>query len=269
MAWENKYSMLKRLGFLMALETGGVVATIAIYFVRIVRLSANLEMGPIRGAFVYILWTLWAMRISSWATTLATLSRLEDLCKSFRKAQIWYLLRILLFLVTPLTVAAVNYLYHDSLALSDAATTGGPGWLLLRVPVVFFPDLALCGFAETFMLSAGNRNILYAGAEMLESFGMESQAEQNRRCAKRLMGISWAALFVWESTLAIVAGVWFSKGVWVLVFEEGDSMTTLLRRLCRVAFAFFVPGGVCVVAGRVLAAVRVSRTYRAIEELTR
>ena len=256
MTGKDNYALLKQVSILMALETGLALAEVLINVCRRILNAAN-SSTAMNMSILYLLWTLWALRMFSWTLTLASLSRMTRLCKSFRKAQIWYLLRILFFVSTPMLVGVLNYLDRPATA-SDFPSPLTKG--------IFCLNLALCFFAETLFVSSGNRAILFAGAELLDNFGMTAPAEKNRLYGKWLMKISLAEFYFLMLLLALTAWVWFTKGSLVSAMREAGVAMTAFRLLVL----FVLPEGLGVLLlFRFLASLQVHRTYRAVKELTK
>lgn len=253
MTEDNRYSPLKRLGVLMALDTAGAVANIAIFLARTLWSTDSEEAALLADAVSqYTQWTVWALRLLAWALTLAALSSLSNVSKSFGRARLWYLLRILILAVTPMAAAAVNYRNLDaaSLSLSDITLVAGA--------LAFIAGMSLLGES---LLSLGYRSVLFAAAELMHSFGLEDIATENRRCGNRL------AVCVAAQTLAPFLVV--ALAVWVLVVQKIGLFDNPVAFLL---FVLLIPIGLLagfgMMAFRVWAAVRMRRTYRVVKELT-
>ena len=246
MSGKNIYSPLKQLSVLMALATGGTVAEAAAFFARLLPGAASLPAN----ALLYALWAAGALRTLSWTLTLVFLSRLSNLRKSFRKAQIWYLLRIFSVAVTPLSMRLVRLLAEPFPPLASG---------------LVLANLGLALVSETFFLSMGSRAILLADAELLRAFGMEGPAEKNRLCADRLMWCASALTLFLVFALVAALELRFVGGISLFAGGTTGGAASVLE---RAVIAFSLPMGLCVIALRFLASVRVSQTYRAIETLT-
>ena len=255
----DRYWALKEIGVLMALDTAGFIAENAISFA-----GAILAMDSQRGTFlnelsIYGAWTMWALRLLIWSLTLVSLSRLASLRKSFGNARIWYLLRILCLIVQPLSVTFAN---RQPSLLSSERTPG----IETLIPITLIAILTLAFLGE-FLLSVGNRVTLFAGAELLDSFGLDDPAKRNRRCGNRLIGCTAAQTLFYLVAVALLIWIRFLQGR--RIFGEGESGATMPEAIaifCAVLFCLLARLGVIVF--RILAAVRMNRTYRAIKELT-
>ena len=252
MTEESKYSPLKYVGALMALDTAGGIANILTFSARELlgtdsRLTASLSQ--------YADWTVWVLRLLAWALTLAVLSSLTDVNKSFRKARIWYLLRILILFLTPMASAVVHYRTIIEVPLTPSDIT------LAAVALIPFAGMALLGEA---LLSVGYCAVLFAGAELMDSFGLEGLAKKNRRCGNRLAGCVAAQTLSVTAAVGLAAWLRLVKGVRLF----GDESTFGILILFAVLIPLCLLLGLGTMAFRAFAAVRMGRTYRAVKELT-
>ena len=252
MTEESKYSPLKHIGALMALDTAGGIVNIVTFSAQTLlstdsSLTASLSQ--------YADWTVWALRLLAWALTLAALLSLTNVNKSFGKARIWYLLRILILVVTPMATAVVNYRNMDAASLTplDLAFVSGA--------LIFLVGMALLGEA---LLSVGYRAVLFAGAELMDSFGLEDPAKANRRCGNRLAGCLAAQTLSLAVIAAFMAWLRLVKGVQLF----GDENALGLILLFIILIPLCLLAGLGTMAFRVFAAVRMGRTYHAVKELT-
>ena len=250
----NKYLTLKEISVLMALDTAGLIAENVISFLGAI-LAGNPQYGTLlNGISIYSAWTMWALRLLIWSLTLVSLSRLTSLYKSFRNARIWYLLRLSLLILQPLSITFASH----RLSLSSSE------WQLVAERLMITLALAFLG---EFSLSIGNRVILFAGAELLDSFGLDSPAKKNRRCGNRLIGCTAAQTLSFGIALTLLVWVRFFQGRRLFgAGESGAAMSETIAIFSAVLFGLFARLGVIVF--RVLASVHMSRTYRTIKGLT-
>ena len=252
MTEESKYSPLKYVGVLMALDTAGGIVNIVTFSTQELlstdsRLTASLTQ--------YSDWTVWALRLLAWALTLAALSSLTDVNTSFGKARIWYLLRILILFMTPMVSAVVNYRNMGAASLTPSDIT------LAAVALICFVGLALFGEA---LLSVGYCAVLFAGAQLMDSFGLEGPAKKNRRCGNRLAGCVAAQTLSVTVAAGLAVWLWLVRGVGL--FSDKNPLWVIL--LFAVLISVCLLAGLGTMAFRAFAAVRMGRTYRAVEELT-
>ncbi|MBR4211238.1 MAG: hypothetical protein IKR84_02465 [Oscillibacter sp.] len=252
MTEESKYSPLKYVGALMALDTAGGIVNIVTFSTQELlstdsRLTASLTQ--------YSDWTVWALRLLAWALTLAALSSLTDVNTSFGKARIWYLLRILILFMTPMVSAVAHYRIIGEVPLTPSDIT------LAALALICFVGLALFGEA---LLSVGYCAVLFAGAQLMDSFGLEGPAKKNRRCGNRLAGCVAAQTLSVTAAVGLAAWLQLVKGVRLF----GDESTFGILILFAVLIPLCLLLGLGTMAFRVFAAVRMGRTYRAVKELT-
>lgn len=247
----NRYSALRGISILMALDTAVLIVENGIFLMNTV-LPADLRHGtPLNEIALYGAWTMWALRMLLWSLTLLSLSRLAGLRKSFGNARIWYLLRFLCFITQALAVTFANLGFRSPSGLTLSAEM-----LLMFLVITFLGEL---------LLSVGNRVILFAGAELLNSFGLDTLAKENRRCGNRLLGCTAA------QTLFFVAAV--ALFVWIRIFQgrrlsvEGEwAAPEWIGFFSAVLFCLLARLGV--IAHKILAAAHMNRAYRAVKELT-
>ena len=153
------------------------------------------QLAAADSANVYILYMLWVLRGLIWMLTIGLLSHMAILHRSFGKAGIWYLLRILAFIMTTLVMPGVAYAYPHNETVLQVQT---PSFIMI-VPI-FELDFLL----EAFLLSMGNRAVLATGAELLETFGMKKAAEKNRLCGNCLTGFAAAYVILVVFTCALL-----------------------------------------------------------------
>ena len=249
----SKYLMLKQAAVLMALDAGGAVANTGAFFVRTALENANTQAASLptisaTPASLYVSWTFLGLRLLIWSLTLALLSRMIELHPSFGKARIWYLLRILVFVVEIITVGAAMYMYHNHITES-----------LIFVRIVILLELGLGLLWEVLLLSFGNRAVLSAGANLLDSFGMEEAAKKNRRCGKWLIGFAAVYAFFWTFAFTLLL-------IWRVEFPEGFPEELFLLDVG--AFLFCVPAWFGSEICRIFASLRMNRVYRLIRELS-
>ena len=264
---ENKYSMLQQAAVLMALDTGGTIVETVLTFVLSILDSANADgalfpMEAVSHANIYISWTIWGLRLLIWLLTVVLLSHMTDLRKSFGSARIWYFLRILTFIVVMMLVNAVTYLRYEHLSDPDAEILFFFGRMILFT-------LGLNFLLEGLLLSIGNRSILAAGAELLESFGLKKPAQENRRCGNGLIGFTaaYAILLLFGCALLFVLLSWNELPLFNAL-ETGDAQGVLVLLVIAAFLLCFVTWlgmEIC----RILAPIRMNRTYRAIRELSK
>lgn len=252
MTEESKYSPLKHIGALMALDTAGGIVNIVTFSAQTLlstdsSLTASLSQ--------YADWTVWALRLLAWALTLAALLSLTNVNKSFGKARIWYLLRILILFVTPMATAVVNYRNIDAASLTPSDIA------LVAWSLIFLVGMALLGEA---LLSVGYRAVLFAGAELMDSFGLEGPAKENRRCGNRLAGC--VATQTLALTVAVGLAAWLRLVKGVRLFSDENALGVILLFIVLIPICLLA--GLATMAFRAFAAVRMGRTYRAVKELT-
>lgn len=259
---ESIYAPLKLIGILMGLDAGGAIADTIQSFSGALRTAGSTAGGGISLSHsltgIYCTWIILIVRLLVWAMTLITLSRLTDVRPSFQKARLWYLLRILAYMAELLPSAIVYSRYPNLLSVPNLAM------LLLSALVVSLGSILI---GECLLLPMGNRVILLVDAELSESFGLESQARKDRLCGRRLLRVSLAFLCLLFLSIAPEVWVRMVKGV-SLYSAAGDAFPGLLL-LELAAVLLCIGAGAAILIYRLLAAVRMIRTYRAIEELTR
>ena len=273
MTGRNQYAPLRQLALLMALDTAGTLLN-AFWVLfpsgggtggRLADVSASVGVSDNIG--IYVFWTIWALRLLTWALILLLVPRLTALCKSFRRAQIWFFLCILSAPVEFLLTGIFNYRYPDPHVLLSLTR---PALMMASFLYLFVVILLL---EETVLLPLGNRAILLAGAELMESFGAERQAKKNRRCGKWLFILTVAQGIVDILLTAFIAWMWFMEGLdqsqsQLVVPTEGGRLAQLLAlELFTVLLCF--PLGLPSVVFRFFAAFRINRTWRTIEDLAR
>ena len=262
---ENKYLIIKRVSILMALDAVGAITETVMKFISAVFNSADASSASVFNANIYVSWTLWTLRLLIWILTLVSLSRMAEICASFGKARIWYLTRALSFITLTWLSGTINYLYYQRYGHDDFQTVLNANPDLPRfLGVCFLLFMGMDFIMEAFSLSFGNRAILIAGAELLESFGLEKPAEKNRRCGKLLAGFAAAytsclvCAFVFLSAASSFVSVWDAEGVPEILIPLA---LILIIIIC-------VPSWIGIEIFRILAAVRMRRAYHAIRELT-
>lgn len=252
MTEENKYSPLKHIGALMALDTAAVVVENVVFLLEMSLRTDSQAEALLAGAALYGVWTAWLLRLMIWALALVSLSRLTGLRKSFGKARIWYLSRFLVFFAQALTVTVGNYRAAAGTVLSSPELALIVGALLAILAMNYIGEC---------LLSAGNRAVLFADAEFLDSLGLESQPGKLRRCGNRLAGCAAAQTLLLLLAIALVLCFRPAGGPFPL-----DNEIRLGALLCALLLCFLA--GLGATAYRILAAVYMLRTYRAIKELT-
>ena len=257
----NKYSMLKQLAILMALDTGGAVANTAAFFICTVLDAANVQVASLpplsaSAASIYVAWTLLGLRLLIWSLTLALLPRMTELHPSFGKARICYLLRILVFVGEIISAGTVQYMYYRIDPGTDLES-------MLFVSMIVLLELGLGLLLEVLLLSFGNRAVLNAGADLLESFGMEEAAKRNRRCGKWLIRFAAVYAFFWLFAFTIFL-------IWRMAHPEGfpESFPAFLFLLDIAAFLFCILTWLGVAVCRILAPLHMNRVYRLIRDLS-
>lgn len=264
MTSRNKYTPIRHISILMALDAGAAILDAFVYWVgpslwaAIMGTDTSPASDAVKNFSIYMAWTIMLLRLLLWALTLLALFRLTDIFQTFQKAKLWYLLRVLAYIALVLLAAYGNY------QLAFAAN-----WENAKYPlVVLLLLIAACTLlGETLLLPMGNRAVLDAGAELLDTFGLESQAQKNRRCGKRLLVFSLLFQFLLLFAVGLAAGVWLAAEVWLYSTETDAFPVLTFLDIAALLLAF--PAGFCVLAYRFLAAVHAGRTYRAIEVLTR
>lgn len=253
MTESNRYLTLKEISVLMALDTAGLIAENVISFWSAI-LARNPQYGTLLNEIsIYSAWTMWALRLLIWSLTLVSLSRLTSLYKSFGNARIWYLLRLSFLILQPLSITFASH----RLFLSSSESQLVAERLMITLALAFLGELSL---------SIGNRVILFAGAELLDSFGLDSPAKKNRRCGNRLIGYTAAQTLFFAVAFALVVWIRFFQGRRLFgAGESGAAMSETIAIFSAVLFGLFARLGVIVF--RVLASVHMSRTYRTIKGL--
>ena len=257
MTGKDRYSPLGRLSVLMALETGvaavkAVIALASVFLFTADQYGASLPAEVLHESGIYITWTA---RMLLWALTLAALSRLSVLRASFGRARIWYLLRILILPVVFLLTLPANRPHGDTTPLPFRLTA-----------CLYLAGLG--ALAGTLFLSMGNRAILLAGAEVLDTFGVETPAKRNRRCGAVLLVSAAALTFSLVLAAVFPAGRRLIQGQPFYSTAGPKGVFSALTPPEAAAFLLCFLAGLGAVGCRLLAAVRMSRTYRAIRELT-
>ena len=259
MGGKNRYSMLKQVSVLMALDMIGFVGELIATFASAILDGAS-HQEVSNALNVYATWTIWTLRLIVWLLTLAALSRLSELHLSFGKARIWYLLRIPAFLMANLTVVVFYYRYPDPLSNPHYA-------FALFGALIFIAVLTFLG--DILALSAGSRAILFADATLLDSFGLETCATQSRRCGNALLGfaavqtIPFAAAVALAFRLLLAADAALSAGE-VLETETWKALVVLDAGLISLCLLI----GVGTFVFRILALIRANQAYRAFRKLT-
>ena len=252
MAERSKYETLKQISVLTALDTATWIAGEVLDSVTLV-LSLPKWLDPSNEGQVYITWTIWALRLLVWSLTLAALSRLSDLRNAFGKARIWYLFSLLAFIAQPLGASGAHYRYPALTPLSRA-----DAFFFVQVLII----LAMITCLEEASLCFGKRVILFAGADLLETFGLEEHAMKNRRCGNRLLICAAARM---SFLLCVFAVTWISLAKQFSFFDN-ESIDLLLCAAVSLWCLFLAELGN--IAFQILAASRMKRTYLAIRELT-
>ena len=262
----GKYTMLKRLGVLMALDAG----TSIFETIRFLVWPWLINTGSVGAAAayassadsanLYLSWAVDALRLLVCVHTLMSLYRLTGLHKSFKMAQLWYFLRTLSLLPQVLVLALFSYLYPDRDSLLSTP-------FLLTLTIVFLVILCFFFLGAFLFLSLGNRAILSAGAELLESFGEYDLAKKNCRCGNSLLRFSLALLVTALSATLLTAGMLILTRVYLVPLEE--YVRGLLVLLVLVLIVLAVLFWAVLLVFRSLAAMSMFRTYRAIEGLTK
>ena len=241
----------------MALDAGLAIVDAIRFWGQVAAQNADFAAvgTAVNYADVYMTWTIQALRLLIWALALGTLSRLTKLRPSFQKARLWYLLRFLTCIAEFLPEAVVQY-RHTNL-------TSDPNWFIL-IAFALLLSLGAILLGESVLLPMSSRAILFAAAELSDLFGMEIQARKNRRCANALVIISVTFVFLVSLAIGLVV-VYVAKGVSLYRPEDEASAALLLLELAAVLLS--APAGIASLVYRFLAAVRLRRTYGAIEEL--
>ena len=255
---KNKYAMLKQAVILMVLDTGGkIVETV---LTLIFSSPAISSLTAVSYANVYVSWTLWGLYLLLWLLTITLLSHMTVLRVSFGKARIWYLLRILAFIVFMMATTATAYLSYRSRPDPAPETT-----LLIGQILIF--NFGLNFLADALLLSMGNRAILNAGAELLESFGLNQPAEANRRCGNRLIRFTAAYACLLIFACVILLGLSFMNELPFFGMMDAEGVRKVLVCLDIAAFLLCLPMWLGMVIFRILAPVHMNRAYHAIREL--
>ena len=253
-----RYPRLKQLSILMALDIAGPVAELVLSSIRFDVFPSTQDGSSLQNTWFYTVWTTAGIRLLIWSLILVTLSRLTGLCKSFGKAQVWFLLRFLAVFPEILAPAIFAYRHPNLGSLNETP-------LALLFPLLITAGAVLMG--ESLLLPLGDHAILCAGAELMESFGRERLARKNRRCGGWLLGTSLAFLLLFSSAVFLLVWIRYTRDVSLMDAEDGSFQ--ILALLDIAAFLLALPLGLASLLLRVLAPVRMGQTYRAIEELTK
>lgn len=260
----RRYSPLKAISLLMALDAAGAVALLLAALAAALMetpSAAHIAQGILIGPAVcnrVRTWSVWSLRALVWSLILACLTRLTGYARTpgFRKARVWYLWRLL---------TAVMEIVPTSIAAYICATMAAPlSWFIILAALLCSLMIGLLG--ETVMQAMGIRYVLQAGAELLDACGMEEQAGKNRRCGKFILGFAAARLVPVIASAVLAVWACLIKGSSLIPGAEGLDAFVFLA---AVLFLLSVPAGVGGLLFQFAAAVRVGRTYRAIEDLTK
>ena len=260
-----RYPCLKQLSILMALDIAGPVAEAAAFLVRAVAASDTQADSSLQNAWFYTEWAVSGIRLLIWSLLLVTLSRLTGLRKSYGKAQVWFLLRILIVFPEVLTPALLVYRHSGA----DSLIQPPPSALLFTLLII--GGAVLLG--ESLLIPLGDYAVLHAGAELMESFGQERMAKKNRQCGNWLLGTALAFLLLLSIAFLLFLWALYTRGISLLNAdsipnaESGPLPLPVHLYFAAVLLAFLL--GPASLLFRVLAAVRAGQTYRAIEELTK
>ena len=239
------YSALRYIWIMMALD---LVLLIVCLFVPVAELflgrGLSLAGQGESAVTAYLMWTLRFLRLLSWIGMSVYLISIGG---GFRKACVWYVLRILAFfaaLVLPGMAGWINQFGGIPVGEQEIAVS---------VALQYLPGVLLPMFATAF----GCRAVLRAGAEVLDYFGMGQPAKQSRQCGTALAVLAW-----------VYVGVNVATGTGILSYPEalGGRAAILLGALVLFLLILLVIAGIFILWG--ISAGYMKRTYRLIKGLS-
>ena len=167
-----EYPALRHIWKLMTLD---LVLLLAIWIIPVTEiLTAAYSDGESAGfgdLSMYLVWTCRCLRLLSWVLMAVLLTR-----EGFRKARVWYLLRMITFLLVQFSNGVSGYLDQIANPMLFAGN--------------FTPSFAITLIFGTIitplLLPFGNRRILKDTSEVLDYYGFGKDARANRRCGNVL-----------------------------------------------------------------------------------
>lgn len=202
---------------------------------------------------IYLLWTMRCLRLLIWIAMVLSLAGLSN---GFRTARVWYLLRILIF------VLSCAYAGIGGALEQQISTTFFSG----RVTIPAIIQIVLVPILTPLLLPFGNRAILTGSADLLAYFGMEKPAQANRRLGNRLAGTALAfVLLILVSIVIIVAGG-SANGINEML--QSADVSGLVKAAVLLPIFLILPAclGLLVLWG--IGAIRMKRVYTLIKEMS-
>lgn len=204
---------------------------------------------------VYLVWSLRFLRLLDWIGMFVYLTSIGG---GFRKACVWYVLRILAFFAIMVLAGVAEWINQFG------GIPVGEKELAVSAVIQYVPGMLLPLFAIAF----GCRAVLRAGAEVLDYFGMGQPAKQSRQCGVALAVLAWVYVGANLALMALLIGVNVATGTGILSYPEasGGRALVLLSALALLLLILLVIAGIFVLWG--ISAGYMKHTYQLIKGLS-